>query len=109
MKAYKLVRKMKDGTLSPLFINQKFRFPMGEWLTAEAHPTKGFAFRKGWHCTLQPVAPHLSEKNRVWVEVETRFYKTYNRPESQGGTWLLADEMKVVRELADEEVIRLRK
>ena len=40
------------------------------WLDAEEHPTKGFAFRKGFHCTLKPIAPHLSTKNRCWVEVE---------------------------------------
>lgn len=48
MKAYKLVRKLKDGSLSPLFINKKSRIPVGVWLDAEEHPTKGFAVRKGW-------------------------------------------------------------
>lgn len=47
MKAYKLIRKMKNGCLSPLFINQKSRIPIGEWLDAELHPKKGFAIRKG--------------------------------------------------------------
>jgi len=106
MKAYKLVRKMKDGSLAPLFINQRFRFPMNEWMEAESHPTKGFAFRKGWHCCLKPVAPHLKEnpKNqtpRVWVEVEVTDYELYNRPESQGGTWVLADKMKVIGEVSN--------
>lgn len=99
MKAYKLVRKMKDGSLSPLFINKKFRTPIGVWLNAELHPTRGFAVRKGWHCTLKPIAPHLSTKNRVWVEVEVDDYEYYNRPESQGGTWVLAQRMKVIKEL----------
>ena len=70
MKAYKLIRKMKDGSLSPLFINKKSRIPIGTWMDAELNPTKGFAVRKGWHCTLKPEAPHLSDKGRVWVEVE---------------------------------------
>jgi hypothetical protein len=96
MKAYKLIRKMKDGSLSPLFINRKSRIPVGVWLDAESHPTKGFAYRKGWHCTLRPTAPHLSEKDRVWVKVEVEDYEHYNRPESQGGTWVLAQRMKVV-------------
>ena len=99
MKAYKLIRKMKDGSLSPLFINQTSRIPIGEWLEAESHPTKGFAFRQGWHCTLKPVAPHLSEKNRVWVEVEVEDVELYNRPESQGGTWVLAQRMKIIKEI----------
>ena len=108
MKAYKLVRKMKDGQLSPLFINRKLRLPIGEWLQAEAHKTKGFAFRKGWHCTLTPNAPHLSEKDRVWVEVEVEDTEEYNRPESQGGTWVLAQRMKVVRELSCKQVEELK-
>jgi hypothetical protein len=105
MKAYKLIRKLKDGSLSPLFINKKSRIPTGVWLEAEEHPTKGFAFRKGWHCTLKPEAPHLEVggngvgKNRVWVEVEVEDTELYNRPESQGGTWVLAQRMKVIREL----------
>jgi hypothetical protein len=97
MLAYKLVRVLKDGSIAPLFINKKFRFPIGEWLKAEAHKTKGFKFRKGWHCTLKPIAPHLSKKNRVWIEVEIKDYEYYNRPESQGGTWVLADYLKVIK------------
>ncbi len=62
MIVYKLVRKMKDGSLSPLFINKKSRLPIGVWLTAETYPTKGFAERTGWHCTIKPEAPHLSKK-----------------------------------------------
>lgn len=99
MRAYKLVRKMKDGSLSPLFINKKSRIPFGVWLPAEAHLTKGFAFRKGWHCVLEPIAPHLSKTGRVWVEMELEDYKAYNRPEAQGGTWILAQQMKIIKEL----------
>lgn len=99
MKAYKLVRKMKDGKLSPLFINKRSRLPVNVWMDAEAHPTKGFAFRKGWHCTLNPVAPHLSPKGRVWVEVEVEDIELYNRPKSQGGTWVLAQRMKIIKEI----------
>lgn len=99
MIAYKLVRKMKDG-YSPLFINKKSRLPIGEWLSAESHPTNGFAVRQGWHCTLQPIAPHLKlSGNRVWVEVEVEDTLLYDRPESQGGTWVLAQEMKIIKEL----------
>jgi hypothetical protein len=99
MIAYKLLKKRKNGTLGPLFINAKQLIPIGEWLNAEAHKTKGFAFRPGWHCTEWPYAPHLSEKGRVWCRVEVEEYKKYPRPESQGGGWLLAEKMKVLGEL----------
>lgn len=100
MKAYKLFRVRKDGSIGPLFINARLRIPMGEWLQAEEHPTKGFAYRPGWHCTFKPVAPHLSEKGRKWFEIEVEDYTTYARPESQGGSWVLAERMKVVGEVA---------
>jgi hypothetical protein len=101
---YKLIRKMKDGSLSPLFINKKSRIPIGIWQQAEYYPTKGFAGRKGWHCTLEPNAPHLKEnlkngQKRVWVEVELKDIEYYDRPESQGGTWILAQQMKITKEL----------
>lgn len=99
MKAYKLVRKMKDGSLSSLFINKTKRLPIGIWMKAEEHNTKGFAFRPGWHCTLKPEAPHLSPKGRVWVEVEVDDFTYEKRPESQGGTWLLAKAMRITKEI----------
>jgi hypothetical protein len=99
MIAYKLIRKLKDGSLSPLFINKKSRIPIGIWLDAEEHQTKGFALRKGWHCTLEPIAPHLSKNNRVWVKVEIEDTELYNRPKSQGGVWVLAQRMKVICEI----------
>lgn len=99
MVAYKLIRKLADGSLSPLFINKKSRIPVGVWLEAEEHPTKGFAVRKGWHCTVQPSAPHLSTRGRVWVQVEVEQYELYTRPASQGGTWVLAQRMKIIKEL----------
>jgi len=99
MKAYKLFRQRKDGSLGPLFINARQRIEIGAWLPAEAHRTKGFAYRPGWHCCLRPEAPHLSEKGRVWCLIEVEDYRTYNRPESQGGTWVLANHMKVLEVL----------
>lgn len=83
MKAYKLVRKAKDGQLYPLFIDK-------------AHP---------W-------APHLKTKlasgqKRVWIECEVDDYTTYDRPESQGGAWILANQLTVIRELTFEEVERI--
>lgn len=99
MIAYKLIRKLRDGSLSSLFINKKNRLPIGVWLNAESYPTKGYQNRAGWHCTLKPNAPHLSMKNRVWVEVEVCNYEFLNRPISQGGTWILAQKMKINKEI----------
>ncbi len=101
---YKLVRQMADGSLSPLFINKKSRLAIGEWLPAEIFPTKGFAVRPGWHCTTKPVAPHLVRnpkggRPRVWVEVLLKDFTNTTRPESQGGTWILANEMKILKVL----------
>lgn len=98
--AYKLFRVRKDGTIGPLFINARQRIPLNEWLPAGDHPTKGFAHRPGWHCTLAPVAPHLNEKGRAWFKVEVEDFRKFNRPESQGGTWVLAERMRVVGPLS---------
>jgi len=96
MKAHKLVRLMKDGSFSSLFIGKKNRLPIGEWIDAECIPTKGFAVRPGWHCTKEPVAPHLSTKDRVWVRVEIKNYTEFLRPEAQGGLWYLSKKMKIL-------------
>ena len=104
MQAFKLLKRRKDGSIGPLFINASQRIPLGKWLEAEDHPTKGFAHRPGWHCTLKPVAPHLKMNPkgslpRVWCRVEVEGAEKFNRPESQGGTWVLARRMKVVEVL----------
>ena len=93
------MRKLKDGSLSPLFINKKMRLLTGVWLDAEEYPTKGFKIRKGWHCTLKPIAPHLSLKDRIWVKVELEDTVLFNRPESQGGVWVLSQRMRIISEL----------
>jgi hypothetical protein len=103
MKAHKLVRLMKDGSLSSLFIGKKQRLPIGEWLESECIPTKGFAVRPGWHCTKEPIAPHLSKKDRVWVKVEIKEYSEFLRPENQGGLWYLAKRMKILGVVEMEE------
>jgi hypothetical protein len=105
MIAYKLMKLRKNGTLGALFIGAKNVVPVGQWLKSECIPTKGFAVRQGWHCTFTPYAPHLSKnpKNgcaRVWVKVEVENFSTYDRPESQGGQWILADRMKVLEIVA---------
>lgn len=96
MVAFKLVRRLSDGSLSPLFINKKMRLPIGEWMKAELKPTKGYKVRKGWHCTLEPNVPHLSTKGRVWVMVEVRDFEINERPISQGGKWIIAQEMRIL-------------
>ena len=102
MRGFKLMRRRKDGSLGPLFINRRQRIEEGKWLKAECCPTKGFAVRPGWHILLEPEAPHLKMKgDRVWVEVQFDFFKArlFERPKEQGGMWALADEMRVVRRL----------
>lgn len=100
IEGYKLFRR-HNGELHPLFINRKQIIPVGVWMVAESHPTKGFAVRPGWHATLSPVAPHLkmrlaSGEQREWVRVLLRGVTYYARPESQGGQWVLAEELKVI-------------
>ena len=96
MTAWKLFHKRKNGTLGPLFINRKQVIPIGAWLPAEDHPTKGYAHRKGWHVTSKRSAPHLSKKGRVWKKVIVETYTEFIRPKNQGGKWYLADYMLVL-------------
>ena len=96
MIAYKLFRKLKNGTITSLFINKKVPLQFNTWLEAECHPTKGFKVRPYWHCTSEPIAPHLSEKNRVWLKVEMEDYQEFKRPQSQGGLWYLAGKIKIL-------------
>ena len=49
MRVYKLLRKLSDGNLYPLFIHKTYSTPINEWIQAECYPTKGFAVRCGWH------------------------------------------------------------
>ena len=112
MKAYKLVKKTKDGKLYPLFIDKKRPYILGEKRTAEYIPTKGFAPRLGFHCCFKPYAPHLKEKlsngeERVWIECEINDFETYDRPESQGGEWLLAKELTAEKIITSEEVKKI--
>jgi len=98
---FKLFRRRKDGSLGPLFINARQRIPVGQWLEAEAHRKKGYAFRPGWHILPWPEAPHLRQGgDRVWARVEFLDYEVMDRPEHQGGAWFLAKQMRVVEVLA---------
>lgn len=81
-KGYKLFESDKSGNLYPLFIDSRNIVPVGKWIPAENHPTKGFAPRPGWHVGLIPDAPWLKKADgsygsrrfkhgqRVWCEVE---------------------------------------
>lgn len=95
MIGYKLFRLRADGTIGPLFINRRQVLSVGRWYAAEAHPTKGYAYRPGWHILSQPSAPHLSKRGRVWAKVEFKNGRPFRRPESQGGLWYLAEQMMV--------------
>lgn len=110
MIAYKLFRRRRDGSIGPLFINRALRVPLGVWLPAEDHPTPGYAHRPGWHCGTLPVAPHLTERDRVWAECEIpdgKFY-VFPRPKHQGGEWLIAEALKVNRLLSPDDVMAIR-
>lgn len=124
MVVYKKVRQLSDGNYYPLFIDKKKKFEFGEWMKAEFHPTKGFAPRSingidndnpigGWHCCYQPLAPHISDElksgeKRVWMMCEAKGdMKSYNRPESQGGSWMLAEYLRPIKILTDEEVRKI--
>lgn len=103
MIAYKLLRRKKDGSFGPLFIGKSKSFKFNEWLEAEDIPTKGYAHRPGFHCTIEPKAPHLSTKNRVWVKVQIEDYQIMHRCERQGGKWALAKRMMILEEVNPEE------
>ena len=103
MHAYKLMRRRRDGTVGPLFINRRQVVTPGVWLPAENHPTKGYAVRPGWHCCSKPAAPHLKDnpvhEMRQWWLVEIRNYEVLERPQSQGGTWYLSQQMQLIKPL----------
>ena len=117
MIAYKLVRRRKDGSLGPLFIDKKFVYEPGAWLKASPHPTKGYKNRPGFHCCLKPHAPHIaggvindsrkSAKDRVWIEVLVGDYEIIERPDNQGGTWVLAQDMLVRGEVDESFLLKV--
>ena len=96
MIAYKLFRQLKSNEISSLFINKTERLKYDEWLIAKSYPTKGFKERPFWHCTENPIAPHLSEKDRIWLKVKIEDYEIFNRPQHQGGKWFLAKKIKIL-------------
>jgi len=110
-RVYKLFRLRKDGTLGPLFIDARLRVPVGVELPARDVPTKGFAHRPGWHSGVMPIAPHLSEKGRVWAECsipDHADWYEFKRPGNQGGKWIISDCIVVDRILTTKQVERIR-
>jgi len=105
MIGYKLLRKRKDGTYGPLFINCRQKLVPGVVYQAESHRRKGYAFRLGWHICRRPHAPHLSEKGRVWCKVRFTHRETLHRPESQGGVWFLGSTLEIVEEMGCGKVV----
>jgi len=99
VKAYKLFRVRKDGTIGSLFINKKAKLPVGKWLKAESYPTKGFAVRPGWHACAKPEAPHLSTRDRAWFLVEIKKVTEHQRPEAQGGLWYTAEKLRIIERM----------
>jgi hypothetical protein len=136
LKVYKLLRKKKThpGKLFPLFIGSDKPTPLGQWLTAEFLPKKGFAHRPGWHVGPLPIADHLLRKDgtlaadRVWAECEILAevdyqghanasptkdmrnrvplcgYYRFPRPKHQGGEWLIAGNLKINKVLSHADV-----
>ncbi len=96
---WKLFKLRKNGTLGSLFINARAVLPVGEWMDCEdCHEKKGFAYRPFWHCCYQPLAPHLSEKGRVWRRVAMVGVTKMERPEPQGGAWCLVNRIKILED-----------
>lgn len=99
MIAYKLFRELKKGGITSLFINKSERLPIGIWMDAKPYPTKNYKFRPFWHCTSQPYAPHLSIKDRIWLQVEMDDFEEFSRPNHQGGLWFLAKKIKIIDDI----------
>ena len=97
MIAYKLFRELKSKEITSLFINKTERLKRDVWLEARSYPTEGYKLRPFWHCTEKPFAPHLTEKGRIWLEVEMKDYTEFNRPVFQGGKWYLAKKIKILK------------
>lgn len=107
VKAYKLFRVRRDGSLGPVIINRGARIPVGEWLECEDHSGKaksyGVAVRVGFHACAEPVAPHLTKPskkadadNRTWYAVELEGAVEMHRGVDGGSDWFVARRMRVV-------------
>lgn len=107
MRAYKLFRVRRDGSLGPVIINRGQRIETGKWLKFEDHSDKarsyGVAIRPGFHATKEPHAPHLTNgskqaiaDNRTWFVVELQKVRAEHRGVDGGSDWYVAEKMKVL-------------
>jgi hypothetical protein len=107
MKAFKLFRVRRDGSLGPVIINRGQRVPVGKWLKCEDHSDKarsyGVAVRVGFHATKEAHAPHLTNgskqaitDNRTWFVVELRKVRAEHRGVDGGSDWYVAEQMRVL-------------
>lgn len=99
MICYKLFRLKANGKLTSLFINKKQEYEIGQVYYAENHITRGYKERPYFHCVATPKANHLIMKNRVWCEVEVTDPIFIKRPLNQGGMWILASSIKIIKTL----------
>jgi len=107
MIGFKLMRSMRDG-YAPLFINQRYRYQRMTWYeTQDTGKKPGYAHRPYFHVCLHPWAPHLTRRpERVWVEVEYADAIPMIRPQHQGGHWVLAQWIRIIREMQEESHAR---
>ena len=119
---YKKVRVLKNGNYYSLFIGKTKPFEFGVWMKAKYLPTPGFAPRSlgkdengneigGWHCCFRPEAPHIADRlksgeRRVWMKCLIKGKTaTYDRPESQGGAWILAEYLMPLEIMEREQEV----
>ena len=93
---YKLFRLKKNGKITSLFANKQEELVYNKWLKAELHATRNLAPRLGFHALPSKRAPHLSKSGRVWKRVILRNVNVLKRPKSHGGTWYIAQGMKII-------------
>ena len=58
-KGFKCFEMDTNGNLYALFIDKNTAMPVGEWINAGVHETKGFSFRPGFHIGEVPDCPWL--------------------------------------------------
>lgn len=98
-KGYKLFEQDSKGNLYALFIDKKTVMPVGEWLKAENHPTKGFGLRPGYHIGEGiPSAPWLMSFDGTYKSQRSKYWKRV-----WAEVWYVADKDYT------EEVLRLPK
>lgn len=113
MIAYKIFKKSKSGLFKPAQVPvarlQHKGYEVGVWYPAENAQPTNLKERIGFHCVNQPSVPHIKiiPNKIVWVEVEIEDYTEIRRPQSQGGLWYLANHLKIIRELSEEERINM--